>query len=76
MNHNLHGPGKKWNLTPGTKEINAQMEKEVESKAKEAVEAGKVVFYEVQVNYHDIKGQEAFPREIGSNSRWKQRNGF
>jgi hypothetical protein len=78
VNHHLHGPGKKWNLTPGTKEVNAQMEKDVESKAKDAIEIGKIIFYEVRVNYHSESGAENFPREVGVT--WgelkKEGNGF
>lgn len=51
LNHNLHGHGDWYNMTPLTREGNSKHEKEVESKVKTAVDSGATVNYEVIPEY-------------------------
>ena len=53
LNHKLHGPGNvSWNLTPIAKATNSEMNVEFEKFAKKHIlGSGKVVHYEVKVNY-------------------------
>ncbi|MFC5625415.1 eCIS core domain-containing protein [Algoriphagus winogradskyi] len=53
LNHKLHGPGNvSWNLTPIAKQTNSEMNSKFERFAKQhIIDEGKVVRYEVEVNY-------------------------
>ena len=53
LNHKLHGPGNvSWNLTPIAKQTNSDMNAKFERFAKQhIIDEGKVVRYEVEVNY-------------------------
>ncbi|SFU10202.1 DNA/RNA non-specific endonuclease [Algoriphagus locisalis] len=53
LNHKLHGPGNvPWNLTPIAKQTNSEMNAKFERFAKQHIlDEGKVVRYEVEVNY-------------------------
>jgi len=53
LNHNLHGPGLKWNLVSGTKETNNNMKTEIENKAKSDVleNPNNQYYYQVNVTY-------------------------
>ncbi|WPR75103.1 DUF4157 domain-containing protein [Algoriphagus sp. NG3] len=53
LNHKLHGPGNvSWNLTPIAKQTNSEMNAKFERFAKQhIIDEGKVVRYEVEVNY-------------------------
>lgn len=80
LNHNLGGPGKRYNLTPITKEANNDHKSQVETGLKEAVtDQGKVVYYRVWVleewgslGFPRLKtlkdkrdnGEKVFPREL------------
>ncbi|MDM0001803.1 DUF4157 domain-containing protein [Variovorax sp. J22P240] len=57
LNQRVGGPGARFNLTPITKKANAQHEEFVESKIKDEIEAGKVLFYSVtpQSPWGDLK---------------------
>jgi hypothetical protein len=61
LNHNLGGPGKRYNLTPITKDANNEHKSQVETGLKEAVtDQGKVVYYRVWVM--EEWGSLGFPR--------------
>lgn len=54
LNHHVHGPGSKENLTPITRSLNTSMEGEVESTVKNMVlDENKVVHYRVEAVYGD-----------------------
>jgi hypothetical protein len=64
LNHHLHGPGTKVNMTPITRSLNADMEKQVEDKAKRAVLGeNQVVHYEVEAVYGGQPGRTGLPAE-------------
>ncbi|NOZ24728.1 MAG: hypothetical protein GXO94_01350, partial [Nitrospirae bacterium] len=64
LNHHLHGPGTKENLTPITNSLNQEMERKVESKAKKAVlSERKVVWYKVTAVYSDRPPRKYIPEE-------------
>jgi hypothetical protein len=48
----FHGPATNWNLVTGRKDFNSFMN-EVETNVKKALEDKKVLYFEVQVDYHD-----------------------
>ena len=50
LNHNIHGPGTLDNLAPITQNANGRHLRQVETPIKTAVDAGKVVKYEVRAN--------------------------
>jgi hypothetical protein len=55
LNHQLHGPGDQWNLTPGTKVTNSAMLHKIEKNVKEAVLDSDVpahYYYKITVSYH------------------------
>jgi hypothetical protein len=67
LNHNLGGTGRDWaNLTPLTREANSEHERVVESRVKNAVDAGNVVEYVVRAEYGRSVGSSPDPtiREI------------
>ncbi|CAL2082259.1 DUF4157 domain-containing protein [Tenacibaculum sp. 190524A05c] len=66
LNHRLHGPGVRWNLFPGTRKMNLDdMEKQVESKGKEAVwDEGKVIYYHVTLTYGNEGDFEEIPTQV------------
>jgi helix-hairpin-helix protein len=64
LNHNLHGKGKWFNMTPLSREGNSKHEKEVESKVKTAVDSGAVVFYSVQPKYGKLPGKNNLIKEF------------
>jgi hypothetical protein len=52
LNHHLHGPGERRNLTPITNSLNQTMERQVESRAKKLVLGeNQVVSYSVKADY-------------------------
>ncbi|GEM_PF-1160336 len=54
LNDLVFGPGQLWNLTPGPKQSNVDMEKNVEDPLKRAVLGkGLVINFEAQVNYNN-----------------------
>jgi hypothetical protein len=58
LNHNLGGPGKRYNLTPITKRANNQHKKDVETTLKDEVKKpGKVICYKVYVLSEPPKGK-------------------
>ncbi len=61
LNHHVHGPGIKKNLTPITRSLNSSMESEVESEVKERVlDQNKVVSYTVEAVYADRSPQRTW----------------
>lgn len=65
LNHNLHGPGQKWNLTPGRQVDNTAMETGVESDAKTALSVDPFVYYyRAKAEYYDGDILENFPQKI------------
>lgn len=66
LNHQLHGPGVRWNLFPGSKQMNtAQMENQVESPAKRMLwRENKVLYYNVVVVYGNQGDMRPFPTEV------------
>ncbi len=64
LNHHVHGPGSKGNLTPITGALNSQMEREVESTVKNKVLGeNKVVSYHVNVEYGGHPNRINIPEE-------------
>ncbi len=64
LNHHLHGPGTKENLTPITNSLNQEMESRVESKAKKAVLGERqVVWYKVTAEYSGHPARKYIPEE-------------
>lgn len=51
LNHNLGGPGKRYNMTPITKQANSQHLHNVEESVKKWVSEGKVLSYTVEAKY-------------------------
>lgn len=65
LNHNLHGPGQKWNLTPGRQVDNTAMETGVEADAKTALSVEPFVYYyRAKAEYYDGDILENFPQRI------------
>lgn len=66
LNHQLHGPGVRWNLFPGRGRLNtAQMENEVERPAKRMLwRENKVLYYSVLLVYGNTDEFKPFPTEI------------
>lgn len=57
LHHNLHGPGRRFNLTPTSSQTNQLMYNRVEKHALKAVQAGHQLIYSTQVDYdNDQKG--------------------
>ncbi|MTJ09806.1 DUF4157 domain-containing protein [Anabaena sp. UHCC 0204] len=64
LNHHVHGPGSKQNLTPITGALNSKMEREVESTVKNKVLGEKkVVSYHVEVDYGGHSSRTNIPDE-------------
>jgi hypothetical protein len=51
LHHNLHGPGRRFNLTPTSSQTNQLMYNRVEKHALKAVQAGHQLIYSTQVKY-------------------------
>ncbi len=65
LNHNLHGPGQKWNLTPGRQVDNTAMETGIESDAKAGLALDPFVYYyRAKAEYYDGDILENFPKKI------------
>ena len=71
LNHNIHGPGLKWNLVPITRVMNSKMERVAESKGKEVLEENwRIMYYEGMVDEYYEKTEDApnddiyFPKQI------------
>ncbi|MDJ0582121.1 DUF4157 domain-containing protein [Crocosphaera sp.] len=70
VNENLHGPGRVWNVAPGTQRLNAQMREGVEKDAKDAIKANPdstILHYKAQVTYYEDAAKpyvNDFPKEI------------
>ncbi|MCP3902777.1 MAG: DUF4157 domain-containing protein [Planctomycetes bacterium] len=57
LNHNVHGPGKRFNMTPITYKANAEHKVGIEKKIKELVlDEAKVVYYRVTAKYDGHPG--------------------
>jgi hypothetical protein len=69
LNEELHGPGERWNLTPGREVDNTWMKNNPEKDAKAALEEEPgVLFYEVTVSYYDDDAAISnFPKEVAVN---------
>jgi hypothetical protein len=63
LSEKLHGPGVAWNLVPGQGTANSEMEREIESDAKERVAADEVMFYRVKVDFYPAP-IENFPSAV------------
>jgi hypothetical protein len=64
LNHHVHGPGIKENLTPITNRLNGEMERNVEDKVKHMVLNFKyVVSYKVDVEYGGHQNRNNLPAE-------------
>ncbi len=65
LNHNLHGPGERWNLTPGRQVDNTAMETGVEDDAKKALAQDPFVYYyRAEADYYTGDILESFPEKI------------
>ena len=71
LNEKLGGKGRMFNLTPITKQANAQHSAKAETKIKSWVAAGKVVYYKVDVEYGRMKnkGPEQVKLEAGGSKK-------
>lgn len=68
LSEHLHGPGKKWNLTPIPQTVNSNMEKQAETPMRGKIKKqGKFYHYKTTVTYDDSrtdKNEKAIPTHI------------
>jgi hypothetical protein len=64
LNHKVHGPGAPYNLVPISNTTNTNMEAIIESFAKKHVDAGLVLWYQVNAHFDGPKALKNWPADI------------